>query len=398
MAKYILKRLLQSVITVLLVVSVVFFLLRLMPSDYFFTEDELMKFTEAQKYAKLERLGLMETCQTCSGTGMVGEGSCPTCRLYPTDLKGTGYVNRSVLAQLGDFFSQMIEMRVFNAKGKEVKTVTPMTFFSYLGQRLQGQEPFADSMKDGYSVRACFNLGKSIRLEKGQYVTDVISTKMSVSMEIGLISLAISLVLGVVFGVLQARNKDGVFDHIGTGYTVVVNAVPHLVIYTVIMILGSELFGLPMRFDATAANSNLTKVLPIVCLSIGSTAGYMLWTRRYMVDELNKDYIRLAKLKGLSERKVMFRHVLKNAFVPLAQYLPYSILLTVGGSLLVETFFAVPGMGPELTKAISRYDLNLVQGIVLLYATLGILGVFLGDLLMTLIDPRIKLTGKGDVR
>ena len=72
--------------------------------------------------------------------------------------------------------------------------------------------------------------------------------------------------------------------------------------------------------------------------------------------------------------------------------------LTVGGSLLVEKFFAVPGMGPELTTSISRYDLNLVQGIVLLYATMGILGVFLGDLLMTLIDPRIKLTGKGDVR
>ena len=75
MAKYILKRLLQSVVTVLLVVSVVFFLLRLMPSDYFFTEDELIKFTEAQKYAKLERLGLMEICKTCAGTG-TNSGTC----------------------------------------------------------------------------------------------------------------------------------------------------------------------------------------------------------------------------------------------------------------------------------------------------------------------------------
>ena len=124
----------------------------------------------------------------------------------------------------------------------------------------------------------------------------------------------------------------------------------------------------------------------------------MLWTRRYMVDELNKDYIRLAKLKGLSTRTVMYRHVLKNAFVPLAQYLPYSVLLTVGGSLLVEKFFSVPGMGPLLTDAIGRYDTNVVQGVVMLYATLGIIGVFLGDLLMTLIDPRIRLTGKGGTR
>ncbi len=398
MVKYILKRLLQSLITVILVVSVVFVLLRMMPSDYFFTEDELMKFTDAQKYAKLERLGLMEICSHCHGTGMVDDHACPECRAYETDAKGTGYVNRAVLAQLADFFGDMVQMRVFNAKGKEVKAIEPISLFPYLSQKMGGTEPFAGSMKDGYSVRAVFNLGKSIRLEKNQYVTDVIATKMEASMRISLVSLALSLVLGVVLGVLQARYKDGLFDHIGTGYTVVVNAVPHLVIYTVIMIAGSSMFALPMRYDATAAKPWLTMVLPVVCLSIGSTAGYMLWTRRYMVDELNKDYIRLAKLKGLTDRKVMFRHVLKNAFVPLAQYLPYSILLTVGGSLLVETFFSVPGMGPELTKAISRYDLNLVQGIVLLYATLGILGVFLGDLLMTLIDPRIKLIGKGDVR
>ena len=391
MTKYILKRLFQSLITVILVVSVVFLLLRLMPSDYFFTEDELMKFTEVQKNAKLERMGIMEMCPECHGTGLVDGESCDHCH-------GEGYVNRSAFAQLGDFFSDMLEMRVYNAKGKEVKTITPVTLWEYLGKKNAGELPFGEELKEGYVVRLAFNLGKSIRLEKGQYVTDVIATKMSVSMEIGLISLAISLLLGVVFGVLQAHYKGGAFDHVGTGFTVIVNAVPHLVIYTVIMIAGSSLFGLPMRYDATAANPTLTKILPIICLSVGSTAGYMLWTRRYMVDELNKDYIRLAKLKGLSSRKVMFRHVLKNAFVPLAQYLPYSILLTVGGSLLVETFFSVPGMGPELTKAIGRYDLNLVQGIVLLYAVMGILGVFLGDLLMTMIDPRIKLTGKGDAR
>ena len=396
MVKYILKRFFQSILVILLVVCIVFFLLRLMPSDYFFTEDELMKFTESQKYAKLERLGIMEICHECNGKGEIDGHPCQACR--HGDSQGTGYVNRSVLAQLGDFFRDMFEMRVYNAKGKEVKTIESVNIWKYLSMKSKGEDPFADKLKDDYQVKLKFNLGKSIRLEKNQYVTDVIATKMSVSAKIGLISLAISLVLGVVIGVLQAMFKDKLVDHIGTAYTVIVNAVPHLVIYTIIMIAGASFFGLPMRYDATAKNTGLTMVLPIVCLSIGSTAGYMLWTRRYMVDELNKDYIRLAKLKGLTNRQVMFRHVLKNAFVPLAQYLPYSILLTVGGSLLVETFFAVPGMGPELTMAISRYDLNLVQGIVLLYATMGIMGVFVGDLLMTMIDPRITLTGKEGVR
>jgi oligopeptide transport system permease protein len=398
MIKYIIKRLLQSVIVILLVVCVVFFLLRLMPSDYFFTEDELIKFTETQKYAKLERLGLMEICPDCGGKGLVNEEACHTCRENDVAVKGTGYVNRSILAQLGDFFRDMLQVRVFNAKGKEVKSIEPKSLIDYLTEKNKtGEEPFG-KLKEGYYTKVMFNLGKSIRLEKNQYVTDVIASKMTVSMEIGLLSLAFSLVVGVVLGVLQAVYKDKLFDHIGMGFTVVVQALPKLVMYTIIMIVGASLLGLPLRYDATAAKPWLTKVLPVICLSIGSIAGYMLWTRRYMVDELNKDYIRLAKLKGLSDRKVMFRHVLKNAFVPLAQYLPYSVLLTVGGSLLVERFFAVPGMGPELTTAISRYDLNLVQGIVMLYATMGIFGVFLGDLLMTIIDPRIKLIGKGDAR
>ena len=89
---------------------------------------------------------------------------------------------------------------------------------------------------------------------------------------------------------------------------------------------------------------------------------------------------------------------MKNAFVPLIQYLPYTILLTLGGSLLAERFFSVPGLGPLLTDAISRYDTNIVQALVVFYATLGILGVFLGDLLMAMIDPRISLTERENVR
>ena len=117
-----------------------------------------------------------------------------------------------------------------------------------------------------------------------------------------------------------------------------------------------------------------------------------------MIDELNKDYIKLARVKGMETKKIMVSHVLRNAFVPIAQYLPQSLLLTIGGSLLVERFFSVPGMGPLLTDSIQRYDTSVVQTLVMLYATLSILGVFLGDVLMMIIDPRITLTNKGGTR
>ena len=317
MILYVLKRLLQSIVTILLVVTIVFLLLRLLPTDYYFTEDELMKLTEEQKHDRLEAAGFLDP----------------------------------PLTQLGRFFKQL----------------------------------FTE-----------FDLGTSRRIQANQPVVTVIGSKFGVSMRLGLISLGISLVLGVCFGVLQARYKDGIFDHIGTAYTVFVNAVPSLVTYSLVLAFGARVLGLPSMYSMR--KPELSAILPIVCLSIGSIAGYMLWTRRYMVDELNKDYIRLAKLKGMSTRSVMYRHVLKNAFVPLAQYLPYSILLTVGGSLLVERFFSVPGMGPLLTDSIARYDTTVVQGVVMLYATLGIMGVFLGDVLMTLIDPRIHLGKKGGAR
>ena len=215
-------------------------------------------------------------------------------------------------------------------------------------------------------------------------------------MKLGCISLVISLFVGIIIGIIQTLNKDRFFDHVGTAYTVFVNAVPSLVSYSLVLAFGSKVLGYPSIYSTR--NPGETSVLPIVCLSLTSIASYALWTRRYMVDELNKDYIKLARVKGVSSANIMVKHVFKNAFVPLAQYIPASFLYTIGGSLLVERFFSVPGMGPLLTDAIVRYDVNVVQTLVILYAVLGTLGVFLGDVLMMLLDPRIKLVGKGGTR
>lgn len=161
MILYVLKRLLQSIVTILLVVTIVFLLLRLLPTDYYFTEDELMKLTEEQKHDRLEAAGFLDP----------------------------------PLTQLGRFFKQL----------------------------------FTE-----------FDLGTSRRIQANQPVVTVIGSKFGVSMRLGLISLGISLVLGVCFGVLQARYKDGIFDHIGTAYTVFVNAVPSLVTYSLVLAFGAR--------------------------------------------------------------------------------------------------------------------------------------------------------------
>ena len=312
MLKYTIKRLLESLVTVLIIVTIVFLLLRLLPTDYYFTEEQLMKFTEEQKQEQLLAAGLLDP----------------------------------IPEQLMDFYGDVIRL----------------------------------------------DFGESRRIQNGVSVVKVIGDKFQISMRMGIISIGISMVVGVLIGIIQTRYKDKVPDHIGTIYTIFVNSVPSLVSYSLVLIFGSRVLGLPSMYSTR--NPGPSSILPIVCLSMGSIAWYALWTRRYMIDELNKDYIKLARVKGMETKKIMVSHVLRNAFVPIAQ----SLLLTIGGSLLVERFFSVPGMGPLLTDSIQRYDTSVVQTLVMLYATLSILGVFLGDVLMMIIDPRITLSNKGGTR
>ena len=257
-------------------------------------------------------------------------------------------------------------------------------------------DPVPEQLVRYYGQIIRFDFGESRRIQSGVDVTKVIGSKFTVSMKLGCTALIIALFVGVFIGIIQTLNKDRLLDHVGTAYTVFVNAVPSLVSYSLVLVFGSKVLGLPPLYSTR--NPGESSILPIVCLALASIASYALWTRRYMVDELNKDYIRLARVKGMSSGSIMVKHVFKNAFVPLVQQIPASFLYTIGGSLLVERFFSVPGMGPLLTDSIIRYDVNVVQTLAILYATLGIMGVFLGDILMMLVDPRIKLTGRGGTR
>jgi len=300
----------------LIIVTIVFLLLRLLPTDYFFTEDQLIKFTEAQKNEQLLAAGLLDPLPV----------------------------------QLVRFYKDLSRL----------------------------------------------DFGISRRIQNGVPVLQLISTKFPVSMRLGLIAVGISLAVGVSMGIMQARYKNRIPDHLGMTFTIFVNAVPPLVSYSLILIFGSRVLGFPSLYSTR--NPGISSILPITCLALASIAWWAIWIRRYMIDEVNKDYIKLARIKGMATKDIMVKHVLRNAFVPLAQYLPANLLLTIGGSLLAERFFSVPGMGPLLVDSINRYDTNVVQTLVIIYSTLSIMGVFLGDVLMMLVDPRITLTKKEGIR
>lgn len=239
------------------------------------------------------------------------------------------------------------------------------------------------------------DLGNSIVLRKGVPCVEVIKPKALVSLQFGSISLVFQLTIGLTLGVLMARSKGKLMDTLGNAYVLLINALPAAVYFLAIQLYLSKLLGLSMLFSPMDPKS---RILPILCLSLGGIASNAMWMRRYMVDQMNMDYIRLARAKGMTSRQVAFRHVMRNAFIPMAQSLPTSILFTISGSLYVESLFSIPGMGGLLITSIQRQDNTMVQAMVLLYSIISVSGLLLGDLAMVVCDPRIKLVKKGDGR
>ena len=242
------------------------------------------------------------------------------------------------------------------------------------------------------------DLGVSNRYRQGYPIVKIIAQKAPISIKLGLISLAVSLAVGLPLGILMARStrtRWKLWDKFGTVFIVIVQAVPSAVYHLLIQLYGSEILGVSMLFND---RNPMTWVLPVFSLSIGNIAYYAMWLRRYMVDESNKDYIRLARAKGVPAGKISRSHVFRNAIVPLVQYIPQSILFTLMGSLYVESLYSIPGMGGLLIQVIKLQDNTMVQALVLIYAAVSVLGLLFGDLMMALVDPRISFTGKEGAR
>lgn len=313
MKKYIIKRTLQSLVTICLVIFVVFMMLRMMPTSGYFTRDDYLNMTEGMRTVYLKNLGVLDP----------------------------------PLVQFKNFVMKL----------------------------LQG------------------DLGRSITVYPKLEITTILKEKVGFSAAFGFASMLISITIGMSMGVLMARYKDKLIDNIGTGYAVIVRSIPSLIYLFLFQVWVSKIFGLPMLFYKNRPES---WILPAISLSLSSIAWYAIWLRRFMVDEENKEYIKFAKVKGFSQKYIMKNHVLRNAIVPIAIGIPSDFLLIISGSLIIENLYSIPGMGGLLINAIKQMDNNVVQILVLIYASLSVLGVFLGDLLVVLVDPRIRLSESED--
>lgn len=313
MLKYTLKRLLRSVLTLVILITVIYALLQFMPEEGYFKNYE--KMSRVQIDTALRNMGLKDP-------------------LY---------------IQVGRFIVNLI-------KG---------------------------------------DLGVSYRYRVNYPISDIVAPKVVMSMKLGLTSILISLPLGMIMGALMARKKGGIADRLGNAYIVFIQAVPNAVYFIFIQLFGSELLHVSMLYKEGDWTS---LILPVISLALPSISSYAMWLRRYMVDETNKDYIKLARAKGVPNTTIWFRHVFRNSVVPMVNLIPGSILMTISGSIYTESLYSIPGMGGLLVDVIKRQDNSMVLALVVLFAAMSIIGLLLGDILMGIVDPRISFAKKEGAR
>ena len=248
---------------------------------------------------------------------------------------------------------------------------------TYLAGSREANPVNADRFTDDYTNVATTKTGMS---------------KTGYSFVIGIIATIGAYILGVPLGIVMARRKEGLVDKLGTFYIVFILAVPSLAYIFLFKAIGGRL-GLPTTFDMSQINK-LMFVLPIVSLALPSVANLMKWMRRYMIDQMNSDYVKFARSGGLTEGEIFTKHILKNAAIPIVHGIPGSIIFAMTGAIITERVYVVPGAGNLLTEAINKYDNGVIVGVTLFYAVLSVTSLILGDILMATVDPRISFSSK----
>lgn len=226
-----------------------------------------------------------------------------------------------------------------------------------------------------------------------QYVIDYMLPRMGTSFKIGIIAVVLELALGYPLGILMAKYKDGILDKVGLAYIISIDAIPGVAYYYIWMALLCTLCGLPYSYNS----GNFISWLPaILTMAFTGMAGIALWVRRFMVDEFNSDYVKFARSKGLSENRIMFTHILRNAIVPLVRSIPSAVIGALLGTYYLESMYAIPGIGSALITANSTKNAQLLQAIVIISAILSIISFLLGDIVTALVDPRVSFSSSDD--
>ena len=244
-------------------------------------------------------------------------------------------------------------------------------------------------------------LGKAVRGDLGNsmwqdrpIVTDIIS-KIPISLELGIMAIVTGLLISLPIGIYSAIRQDTIGDYVGRSVSILFIAVPSFWIGTMVVVFPASWWGWspPVQYVPITRDlgGNLLQfVIPSVIMGMVMSGTSMRMTRTMMLEVLRQDYIRTAWSKGLRERVVVIRHALRNAMIPVVTIVGMQIPVILGGSVIMEQIFSLPGMGRFMIDALNRRDYPIISGINLAMATAILVVNLTVDLTYSLLDPRIR--------
>ncbi len=237
------------------------------------------------------------------------------------------------------------------------------------------------------------NLG--VALTHGLPVTEQIFSRIGVTLELGILAIIIAVVISLPIGILSAIRQDTFGDYMGRSVAIIFIAAPSFWVATLIFLYPSLIWNWSPSVDLVPFTENpianlKVYAIPSFILGMAMAGTAMRMTRTMMLEVLRQDYIRTAYSKGLRERIVVVRHALKNALIPVVTVLGAELPVLVGGSVIIEQIFALPGMGTLLIDMLHRRDFTMVAGINIIVATAVVLANLIVDLSYAYLDPRVR--------
>jgi len=249
----------------------------------------------------------------------------------------------------------------------------PEQFVRYLGSLLKG------------------DLGISFQFD-GRSVNEIIGKQLPISADLGLESLILGLIVGLILGIIAAVKRNTIWDFLTTFIAVIGVSVPSFVLAQ----LMQYYFAVKHQwFPVAYWDGPIYHVLPVIALAMGPVATIARFMRTSLVENLNSDYIEMARAKGLSRFSVIFKHGVRNSLIPIVTIVGPMAVGLMTGVLVIENIFAVPGIGDQFVTSVNTLDYPMIMGTTIMFSVAFVVVILIVDILYGLIDPRIRVAGGG---
>lgn len=226
-----------------------------------------------------------------------------------------------------------------------------------------------------------------VSLKNARSISTIIGESFPISAKLGGLAALVATIVGVVLGSLAALKRNTIVDRVIVFFTTLFTAVPSFVLATVLLYI----FCLALKWVPVWSVDNTNYTLPVIALSLYPMAYITRLTKTSMLDALGQDYIRTANAKGVAAWKVIFKHALRNAIIPVITYVGPMLAYIITGSLVVENIFTIGGLGSKFISSINNRDYTMIMGTTMFLAILMVTMNLITDIIYSIVDPRIKL-------